>query len=83
MKATGVPRCFQSEAAGAVVAARPSGMEFLRSTTPGTGQELARLAILAKQVEATSGIPEIASSVGYKLRAVIRTRVGQLLKRGD
>ena len=44
-------------------------------------QELARLAVRAKQIEATSGIPEIASSLGYKVSAVIRTRVGKLLER--
>jgi hypothetical protein len=44
-------------------------------------QELVRLALLAKQLEATSDIPEIASSVGYKVAAVIRTRVAERLKR--
>ena len=44
-------------------------------------QELARLAVLAKPLEARSGIPEVASSVGYKISAVIRTRVGEVLKR--
>jgi hypothetical protein len=44
-------------------------------------QELARLAILAKQFEAKSGTPEIASRLGYKISAVIRTRVAELLKR--
>ena len=39
-------------------------------------QELPRLAVLAKQLEAKSGIPEIASSVGYKISAVIRTGSG-------
>jgi len=45
-------------------------------------QELSRLAVRAKQLEATSGTPEIASSVGYKVSAVIRTRVEELLRRG-
>ena len=44
-------------------------------------QELVRLAVLAKQLEAKSGIPEIASSVGYKVTSVIRTRVAERLKR--
>jgi len=43
-------------------------------------QELASLAVRAKQLEATSGTPEIASSLGYKVSAVIRTRVEELLK---
>jgi hypothetical protein len=38
-------------------------------------------AVRAKQLEATSGTPEIASSPGYKVSAVIRTRVEELLKR--
>jgi hypothetical protein len=46
-------------------------------------QQLSRLAVLAKQLEAKSGIPEIASSVGYKSGAVIRTRIEQLLRRRD
>jgi hypothetical protein len=44
-------------------------------------QTLARLAVGAKQLEATSGTPEIASRLGYKVSAVIRTRVEELLKR--
>ncbi|HSC65325.1 MAG TPA: hypothetical protein VLD35_16910 [Caldimonas sp.] len=44
-------------------------------------QVLIRLAMGAKQLEATSGTPEIASSLGYKVSAVIRTRVEELLKR--
>jgi hypothetical protein len=44
-------------------------------------QELARLAVRAKQLEATSGMPDIASSVGYKVSAVIRTRVAEVLGR--
>ena len=44
-------------------------------------QELARIAVGAKQLEATSGTPEIASRLGYKVSAVIRTRVGKLLER--
>ena len=44
-------------------------------------QQLARLAVRAKQLEATSGTPEIASSLGYKVSAVIRTRVEDLLRR--
>ena len=44
-------------------------------------KELVRLAVLAKQFEARSHLPEIASSVGYKLIAVIRTRVEELLRR--
>jgi len=44
-------------------------------------QALARLAVGAKQLEATSGTPEIASSLGYKVSAVIRTRVEELLNR--
>ena len=43
-------------------------------------EALVRLAVRAKQLEAESGIPEIASSVGYKISAVIRTRVAELLK---
>ena len=44
--------------------------------------ELSRLAVRAKQFEATSSTPEIASRLGYKVSAVIRTRVEELLKRG-
>jgi len=44
-------------------------------------QELVRLAVLAKQLETKSGIPQVASSLGYKMRAVIRTRVTELLRR--
>ena len=44
-------------------------------------QQLARLAVRAKQLEATRGTPEIASSLGYKVSAVIRTRVAELLER--
>jgi len=44
-------------------------------------QALIRLAVGAKQLEATSGTPEIASSLGYKVSAVIRTRVEELLGR--
>jgi len=44
-------------------------------------QALARLAVGAKQLEATSGTPEIASSLGFKVSAVIRTRVAELLER--
>jgi hypothetical protein len=44
-------------------------------------QELVRLAVLAKQLEAKTGTPELASSVGYKVSAVIRTRVAAALKR--
>ena len=44
-------------------------------------EELARLAVRAKQLEATSGMPEIASSVGYKVSVVIRTRVAELTRR--
>ena len=44
-------------------------------------QELARLAVRAKQLEATSAMSEIASSLGYKVSAVLRTRVEELLKR--
>jgi hypothetical protein len=44
-------------------------------------QALIRLAVGAKQLEATSGTPEIASRLGYKVSAVIRTRVGELLER--
>ena len=46
-----------------------------------SNQALIRLAVGAKQLEATSGTPEIASSLGYKVSAVIRTRVAELLKR--
>jgi len=46
-------------------------------------QELVSLAVRAKQLEATSGRPEIASSVGYKVTAVIRTRVAERLKDTD
>ena len=42
-------------------------------------QELAHLAVRAKQLEATIGVAEIASSVGYKVSVVIRTRVAELL----
>ena len=42
-------------------------------------QELALIAVRAKQLEATSGMPDIASSVGYKVSAVIRARVAELL----
>jgi len=44
-------------------------------------QELVGLAVHAKQLEATSGMPEIASNVGYRVAAVIRTRVAERLKR--
>ena len=44
-------------------------------------QTLIRLAMGAKQLEATSGTPEIASSLGYKVSAVIRTRVEERLRR--
>ena len=44
-------------------------------------QELVRLAVLAKQLEAKTGTPELASTVGYKVSAVIRTRVAAALKR--
>ena len=44
-------------------------------------QELARLAVRAKQLEATSGMPEIASSVGYKVSVVIQTRIAERLMR--
>ena len=44
-------------------------------------QELVRRAVLAKQLETKSGIPQVASSLGYKMRAVIRTRVTELLRR--
>jgi len=37
------------------------------------------LAVHAKQLEATSGMPEIASNVGYRVAAVIRTRVAERL----
>jgi hypothetical protein len=43
-------------------------------------QTLARLAVGAKQLETTSGTPEIASRLGFKVSAVIRTRVEELLK---
>ena len=43
-------------------------------------QELARLAVLAKRLETSSGSPKLASSVGYKISAVIRTRVAELLR---
>ena len=46
-------------------------------------QELARLAVCAKQLEPTSGMSEIASSVGFKVSVVIRTRVEELRKCGD
>ena len=44
-------------------------------------QELSRLAVRAKQLEATSDTPAIASRLGYKVSAVIRTRVAELLER--
>ena len=44
-------------------------------------EELVRLAIIAKKLEARSGIPQVASSVGYKMSAVVRTRVAELLRR--
>jgi len=40
---------------------------------------LEHLAVRAKQLEATIGMAEIASSVGYKVSVVIRTRVAELL----
>ena len=46
-------------------------------------QALIRLAVGAKQLEATSSTPGIASSLGYKVSAVIRTRVEERLKRGS
>ena len=46
-------------------------------------QEPVSLAVRAKQLEATSGMPEIASSVGYKVTAVIRMRVAERLKDTD
>ena len=46
-------------------------------------QELARLAMHAKQLEATSGTPEIASRLGYKVSAVIRTRVATSTRTGS
>ena len=42
---------------------------------------LTRLAVGAKQLEATTGVPDIASSVGYKISTVVRTRVEQLRAR--
>ena len=44
-------------------------------------QALMRLAVRAKQLEATSGMPEIASSVGYKVSVVIQTRIAERLMR--
>ena len=44
-------------------------------------QELSRLAVRAKQLEATSDTPEIAARLGFKVSAAIRTRVEELLKR--
>lgn len=41
---------------------------------------LVRVAVRAKEIEATSGTPEIASSVGYKVSVVIRTRVAERLQ---
>src|SRR5205085_5040105 len=35
-------------------------------------QELVRLAVVARRLEAKSGIPEIASSIGYAVTSVIR-----------
>ena len=43
--------------------------------------QLARLAVRAKQLEARSGAPGSLSSLGYKVSAVIRTRVEELLNR--
>jgi len=43
-------------------------------------RELARIAVRAKRLEATSDVPEIASSVGYKVSLAIRTRVEELRK---
>ena len=43
-------------------------------------QALISLAMGAKQLGATSGTREIASSLGYKVSAVIRTRVAELLE---
>ena len=41
---------------------------------------LVRLAVGTKQLETTSSTPEIASRLGYKVSAVIRTRVAELLE---
>ena len=43
-------------------------------------QALVRLAVGTKQLETTSSTPEIASRLGYKVSAVIRTRVAELLE---
>jgi len=42
-------------------------------------QELVHLAVLAKHLEATVADLEVASSVGYKIGAVIRARVEERL----
>jgi hypothetical protein len=44
-------------------------------------RELVLLATLAKQFEAKRSTPAVMSSLGYKINAVIRTRVAELLKR--
>ncbi|MCE9657203.1 MAG: hypothetical protein K8R60_01495 [Burkholderiales bacterium] len=46
-------------------------------------QQLARLAVVARRLEAKCGIPEVASSVGFNISAVIRTRVAELLRGCD
>ena len=43
--------------------------------------ELARLAVLAKRLEEKSDEPELASTVGFRISAVIRARVTALLER--
>jgi len=44
-------------------------------------RELVPLAILAKQLGPKSGAPELVSSVGYKITAVIRARIAARLGR--
>jgi len=43
-------------------------------------QILAQIAVGAKQLEAANSTPEIASRLGFKVSAVIRTRVEELLR---
>ena len=42
-------------------------------------QELVRLAVRCKKLEATTGAPEIGS-IGYKVGTVVRTRVAEFLE---
>jgi len=63
---------------------RPDRVEFRKYSRFGAEalreQQRDRRVVRANQVEATGGIPEIASSVRYKVSALIRTRAAELLK---